>query len=148
MSGWVISQIADLFISDAPTADLITFTGGTNIGTLGTSADTTTATTYGALNVVASWVLTNRPNAQLVFMTPIQLGESRTSARALHVRDSRNAILEVATKYSIPVLDWYAISGITVETATKYIADGIHPNDTGYRRMAAVLSKFISNMVV
>lgn len=147
-AGWVISQIADLLLADLPTADLITFTGGTNVASIGTIADTTTSTAYGALNSVATWILTNQPNTQLVFMTPIQLGESRTTARAIHVSDCRKAILEVAVKYSIPVLDWYAVSGITVETNTKYVADGIHPNDAGYRHMAAHLSKFLSGIVL
>jgi lysophospholipase L1-like esterase len=157
-AGWTIwsgsgsnGSIADLLITDAPSSancDLITFTGGMNHSGnfLGAINDTATTTTYGALNVVAQYCLTN--NIKLVFITPTQYGVDRTNYRYTGTTDARNAMIDVGAKYSIPVLDLYAISGITVETSSKYLSDGIHPNDEGYRVMAAHLSRFLSNMVL
>ena len=157
-AGWTIwsgaasnGSIADLLISDAPTTancDLITFTGGMNHNSsfLGTINDTTTTTTYGALNVVVQYCINN--NIKIVLLTPTQYGTDRTGSRYVGTTDARKAMIDIGIKYSIPVLDWYAISGITVETSTKYLSDGIHPNNEGYRVMSAHLSKFISNMVI
>ena len=157
-AGWTIwsgaaskGSIADLLISDAPTTancDLITFTGGMNHNSsfLGTINDTTTTTTYGALNVVVQYCLSH--DIKIILITPTQYGTDRTGSRYVGTTDARKAMIEIGAKYSVPVLDFYAISGITVETSTKYLSDGIHPNNEGYRVMAAHLSKFISNMVV
>lgn len=149
VAGYTMTQIVDLMTADVFTsADLITLTGGTNTSNIGTIDDTTTATVYGALNVGIQWVLANHPEAKFFLITPVQLGESRTSARALGIRDARQAILDVGVKYAIPVLDLYAISGLAVETNSKYfsVGDGVHPNDAGYRLMASYVSKFISNI--
>lgn len=159
-SGWIIygsgngNGIAELLtVTDNPVGlvDLITFTGGSNhTGTtnLGTINDSTLATVYGSLNVVAQWCFTNK--VKLVFITPIQYGTDRATGatRSDGIKYARQAILDVALKYSLPVLDWYAVSGITVETSTKYLTDGLHPNVEGYRVMSAHLSRFLSNIIV
>lgn len=158
-SGWIINGtgagngIAELLtVIDNPVGvQVITFTGGSNhLGTtnLGSINDNTLATVYGSLNLVAKWCITN--NAKLIFLTPIQYATDRNTGNTKSdgVKYARQAILDVALKYSVSVLDWYAISGITLETATKYTTDGLHPNVEGHRIMASHLSKYISNLVV
>ena len=58
-------------------------------------------------------------------------------------------IKEVAAFYSLPVIDLWAISGIQPRVDVikeKYCPDGLHPNDEGHERMAAVIGAYLENM--
>ena len=55
-------------------------------------------------------------------------------------------IREKAEKYSIPVLDLFATSGMQPEIEAQnkfYFADGLHPNDEGHKRIAEKLKNFM-----
>ena len=59
-----------------------------------------------------------------------------------------DAIREVAEKYSLPVLDLYSNSGIYPENEISretWTADGLHPNDAGYKKIAGMVKKFLEN---
>ena len=62
---------------------------------LGTIDDATTATYYGAWNVVLTWLITNRPNAHIGIIV----------CNGLSIVDYRNAQIAIAQKYGIPYID-------------------------------------------
>lgn len=146
------------YVDMTPTADLVTIFGGTNdFGhnePLGTVTDATIATFYGAIKVMLEGIITVNPTAKVAIFTPLQrtfTGDAgvvgMTNALGLHLVDYVNAIIEVAAIYSVPVLDLYRRAGISPQNATNFLADGLHPNDAGYERIAKMMGNFLSNEV-
>lgn len=103
---------ADCYYQNIPAdADYITFyigindehhyTGGgdgedpTGVITLGTIDDNTSATYYGAWNVVLTWLITNRPNAHIGIIV----------TNGLSIADWYQAQINIAEKYGIPYID-------------------------------------------
>ena len=156
-------------------ADIITVMGGTNDIRngiqLGTMADRTDATYYGALHVVLGGLYkkymidqgtsTGRKK-RIVALTPIKLlaesaAESGGTGTLVDFEPWINAVKEVAAYYSIPCLDFYHLSGINphVNETVKgtvtgytgyynpYITDGTHPTRDGAEIMAEVLCAFL-----
>lgn len=62
---------------------------------LGTIDDETTATYYGAWNVVLTWLITNRPNAHIGIIV----------TNGLSIEGYRTAQIAIARKYGIPFID-------------------------------------------
>lgn len=62
---------------------------------LGTITDNTTATFYGAWNVILTWLITNRPNLKIGIIV----------SNACDSDDYRVASIAIATKYGIPYID-------------------------------------------
>ncbi len=139
-------------------ADIIVVFGGTNDfghgnGKLGLPSDTDEYTFYGALDSLCRRLIERYPTATLLFMTPLhrrnELATTNERGRPCspligYVR----AIREVAERYSIPVLDLYACSGIAPQTEigrATYAPDGLHPNDRGAERIADLLISFLRN---
>jgi len=140
-----------------PAADLVTVFGGTNdFGhnePLGTPSDTTCATFYGALKVMLAGIITANPAARVAIFTPLQRtfgGDAgvvgMTNALGLQLVDYVDAILEVAAGYSVPVLDLYRTAGISPQNAACFLADGIHPNEAGYDRIAGQMAQFLNRI--
>ncbi len=54
----------------------------------------------------------------------------------------------MAERYSLPVLDFYKISGlnpnIDIQRET-YMPDGLHPSDEGYKKLAGIMEEFLKN---
>lgn len=156
-------------------ADLIILMGGTNDVrngiALGTMGDSTDATFYGALDVLAQGLLNKFRYNQgteigakkmLVFMTPIRLFDAGEPDGLDALLPSYcEAVKEVAEKYAIPVFDAYNDSGLTPElfrtlqgTATNYtdlynpyVTDGTHPTQEGHEIFAARLAGFIRGLM-
>lgn len=63
--------------------------------TLGTITDNTTATFYGAWNVILTWMITNRPNLKIGII----------ASNACETDDYRVATIAIAKKYGIPYID-------------------------------------------
>jgi len=140
-----------------PTADLVTVFGGTNdFGhnePLGTPSDTTCATFYGALHVMLKGIIAANPAARVAVFTPLQrtfAGDpgvtGMTNALGLRLVDYVDAILAVAAVYSVPVLDLYRTAGICPQNASRFLADGIHPNEAGYARIAGQMAQFLNRI--
>lgn len=148
-----------------PTADLVTFFGGTNDFSynvpLGTINDTTRATFYGALRVLLEGVTSMMPSARIIMFTPMQrdmkladfpgetpgLGPNTAGFTLMQYVD---AIIQVCGIYSVPVYDIYRKSGVNtknIETFTKVISpprnDRLHPNEAGFVLLARQMAKFI-----
>ncbi len=141
-------------------ADLIFVFGGTNDyghgdAPFGEFSDRTPDTFYGALHCLYTGLMTKYPNSEIIIITPLHRideevvrynGEKRYVHR---LKPFVDAIREVSEYYSLPVLDLFATSGMqpAVDTVNqKYFADGLHPNDEGYRVIAEKIISFIKSM--
>lgn len=137
--------------------DIICVFGGTNDyghsdAPVGTPEDTDVYTFYGALNHLYTYLLSTYPDAFIFVMTPThRVGEGPKAASGYQPEKPSlgtyvKIIREVAEKYSLPVLDLYAESGIDPSVLAqhdKYMPDGLHPNDAGYERLSYVVENFL-----
>lgn len=155
-------------------ADVIVLMGGTNDVrngiALGAMGDTTDATFYGALDVVAQGLLQKFRYGQgtavgagkkIVFSTPIRLLDAGQPDGLHAVLPSFcDAIKAVAQRYAIPVFDAYNLSGLTPELFrtlrgteagytdlyNPYVTDGTHPTTEGHRMLADAMAGFLRRL--
>lgn len=116
------------------------------LGSIGTVAQTTfdRNTFYGAYRSTIEYILASNPKVKLFLATPLQRNANGFSVETangngLKLGDYRTAILALGAFYGVPVLDMYAISGITGRTLSTFTGDGLHPNDAGFDRLASVV---------
>ncbi len=139
-------------------ADIVVVFGGTNDfghgdAALGKFEDRTLYTFYGALHSLYTLLINKYNESTIVILTPIhRINEDESwspnnEPEALHpLKDYVNAIREVAEYYSLPVLDLYATSGLQPEIPIikeKYMPDGLHPSDAGYKILANKITAFL-----
>ena len=141
-------------------ADIVVVFGGTNDyghgdAPIGTPADRTYETFYGACHQLFSTLIERYPQAVIAVMTPLhRTGEDnpRPGSKQADVGtllDYVRIIREVAEIYSLPVLDLYASSGIQPSFACHreaYMPDGLHPNDAGHEIIARKLAAFLKTL--
>ena len=139
------------------TADIIGVFGGTNdyghgFAPVGQPQDTDVWSFYGALNHLYTYLLSTYPNAFIFVMTPTHrlredcLRGDGYKPEMLPLKGYVEIIREVAEKYSLPVLDLYAESGINPcipVLREKYMPDGLHPNDAGYEKISYIVENFL-----
>ena len=139
--------------------DAVVVFGGTNDfghgdAPFGEMHDRTEWTFYGACHILMQKLINKYPEKPIVFMTPLHR-ENETSndnwktPKNLTLKDYVHAIKEVAQSYSIPVLDLYSVAGMQpqIEVQNKaFFADGLHPNDKGYARIAERLESFLKSL--
>ncbi len=136
-----------------PDADIVVVFGSTNDfghgdAPMGTFADRTPDTFYGACHTLMTSLIEKYPTASIVFLTPLH--------RQLEDREGRpslcefaEAVKEVAAFYSLPVLDLYTTAGIQPQLACQreaFAPDGLHPNDAGAARLANRLGSFLLSL--
>lgn len=120
---------------------------------LGVFGDGDVTTVFGAADYVYKTLITNNPTATIVVITPMKQhgyltspdSFTKNSAGLLQI-DYVNAIKQVADYYSLPVLDFYQMSGMSpfVDAQnTQYFFDGLHPNAAGQYRVAQKIARFI-----
>ena len=136
--------------------DVIVVFGGTNDYAnpnptpLGNIASDDEHTFYGALKSLMEKLIQAHPTATVVFATPIHRAAERNyGIEGLTLEDYVNAVKEVAAIYSIPVIDLWRTAGIQakVESTMKvYLLDGLHPNQTGHRRIAERIYQFLKSL--
>ena len=133
---------------------MIVVFGGTNdychgdaeFGTLG---DKTPWTFYGALDMLYQGLIDRCPNAKIIVLTPLPRDDEHEYNRHNHVKilvDYVVAIKEVANKYNLSVFDLYNGFGIQTDEkdgVNKYLADGLHPNDMGYKKLFEIINQYI-----
>ncbi len=134
-----------------PDADLIVVFMGTNDfghGTpLGTIEDQTDISFYGALNVIIPGLIEAHPNSRIVFATPLhRQGDYVDNSAGQILADYVDAIKEVCTRNSIPVIDLFAISGLNPNIQIirdQYMSDGLHPNTAGHLIVANIMKQWL-----
>ncbi len=103
---------------------------------------------YGALEFLVRGITRRSPEARLVVMTPCKTsgiaakdipGSFEENHLGLTQLPYVEAVREVADRYSLPVIDLYATSGISPflpEHRQRYMPDGLHYSPEGYERLA------------
>ena len=100
----------------------------------------------GALDIVVRGIVSAHPGAMLVLMTPMKTSRSANGRPTSFERNGLGltqesyvrAVRSVADRYSLPVIDLYASSGISpfVPEHRRYMPDGLHYSPEGYERLA------------
>lgn len=151
-------------VSDVPAdTDLITVFLGTNDWgnttlPLGQYGDSATDTICGCIDTLLSSLVEQFFSTPIGVVTPIPRLTSwgdpgQTNSREFSLKQLSELIARYAAKYSLPVLDLYKESGLTVYTAggnALYFTapgqpspDGLHPNDAGQEVLAWRFSRFL-----
>lgn len=141
--------------------DVIAVLGGVNDyahgdAPLGKISDRCEDTFYGACHLLYTKLIESFPRAVVVIITPLHFAEEDNESfntvrigKKLKLLDFVSAIKEVAAEYALPVLDLFRISGIQPKITVQrelFMPDGIHPNDSGYERMADRIIAFLENL--
>ena len=135
-------------------ADIVCVFGGTNDyghgdAPIGHIENSTSDTFYGALNVLFTYLSETYPEAHSFVLTPMhRLNEDDPRGDGykyptLPLSGYVQIIREVAEKYALPVVDLYKNSGIQPAVDVlreKYMPDGLHPNDRGHEKIAALVT--------
>lgn len=145
-------------IAGMSNGDLITVFAGTNDWwrtdvtnkPLGVYGDTTVETFYGALDYTFNALINKYPTKTIAVFTPLQrnnVDSLNTGSKSLeHYAD---AIVKVANKYSLPVLDLYRNGNFYARNSTfntTFMPDGLHPNNAGHQRIADKVLAFINSL--
>lgn len=147
--------------------DIVTIFGGVNdflfgspLGTMNDASDKTT-TFYGALKYIIINLATNNPDAKLMLITPMKTnkyiktfnenGKLIQNSVGSTELDYVNAIKDIGNYYSIPVLDMYSNGNFNPYLPNqlgddRFTADGLHPTERGYERIAQQIAKAINNL--
>ncbi len=133
-------------------ADVYVLFGGVNDFSrnvpLGQMGSTDPHEFYGALDFLVRGITERSPEARLVVMTPcktsgIEVKDIPGSFEQNHLGLTQEtyvtAVREVADRYSLPLIDLYAGSGISPflpEHRKLYMPDGLHYSPAGYERLS------------
>lgn len=116
------------------------------------------STFKGRLNNLASYLKSNFPDSQIIFMTPlhrafatfgstnVQPDETFANTKGLFIDDYVQAVREACNLWSITCIDLYQDSGLYPLDSNyyKYFAnnetDHLHPNNKGHKRLAKVIA--------
>ena len=139
-------------------ADLVCVFGGTNDfghgdAPFGEFGDREEYSFSGAIYSLCEKLTNRYPDSKIVIFTPLH----RTSERDVTAKpdgeyilqDYVNRIRETAEYFSIPVLDLWSCSGIQPALPLikdKFMPDGIHPSDAGYKRLFNIIDAYIKTL--
>lgn len=145
------NDIYDKLISYTGTADVFIIAGGTNDWnqgrTVGTFGDTSpSASVYGGMDAICSYIKTNFPDADVIFITPIPYTKPASSFpnHIASLNEYRKAIYDVATYYGFSVVNGCGLGmpdklGGWNNTMCDD-SDGCHPTALGHALYARSLS--------
>lgn len=123
--------------------DLWTIFGGINDSfgnvTIGTISDSTPTTFYGALNTICQYLLNLNSHPTIAFITPYN---AKNTAEEGYV----TAIVNIAHKYGLPVLNLYEVSGIGSQNWTYYIRDSVHPTQAGANKLRPIILEWFERL--
>lgn len=146
-------------------ADGVVVFGGTNdFGSgdapLGVFSDRTPETFYGALHTLMNQLIVLYPGKPIIVLTPLhrlreqdpqgdvnETGEYYKPFPTGPLCAYRQAIMEVASYYSLPVLDLWSVSAMQPNVPIvkeTLMPDGLHPNDAGHLLIAQRLCGFLN----
>jgi lysophospholipase L1-like esterase len=154
------NQIFNRISGFSSSADLITVFAGTNdvasVGktfVLGSYGDTDqNASFYGTLDYTLKQLIAKYPTKTIAVFTPIQRDIASTTYGTVTETNMiavADAIIKVAGKYSIPVLDLYRFGNMYPSNTTfksTMMPDGLHPNDVGHQVLADKILSFLNTL--
>lgn len=116
----------------------------------------------GALHELILQIRSVAPNAQVVFITPLNRGRyasgrptsAERNVNGDYLQDFRKTIVEICDFYAIPVIQLHTLfnqdwtNDVATSSLSSYSDDGIHPNDNGHKRIAEVLYKWVESNII
>lgn len=134
--------------------DYVIISAGTNdiLGNIGTKDSTERTNACGALNLIIQNILTSNPNCQIIFFTPMfrarfSQGDGHNSDdyawQGKYVIDLVNKLQETCQKNHIPCKNLYTDFMLNKYNSQLLLADGLHPNNEGYKRLANCILNFL-----
>lgn len=149
--------------SNIPTdRDLIVIFAGTNDyghnTPLGTIADTTDVSFYGAMSVVINGILEANPSGRLVLFTPLHRynytdgaypNDTQPNGQGHTLKDYVDAIKDIAEMYGVPIVDLFSTACLNPRISaikTNYVTDGLHPNSAGHHLLAERIAPLLETM--
>lgn len=127
------------------TRDLWSVFGGTNDCfknvPIGNINDTTDNTFYGALNLIITHLLSMSNHPTVVLVTPYHLSNG-------NIKNYVDAIVNIGSKYGLPVLNLYDLSGINDVNRSYYLRDIAHPTQAGANKLRPIINKFFGDIVL
>ena len=108
--------------------------------------------TTGQLNAMFTYLIDAYPHSFIFMMTPLHRSHEEEASfntknpNSLPLIEYVRIIRQMAERYSIPVLDLYAVSNLNPELPIikeTFMPDGLHPNDAGHTRIASRLEGFL-----
>ena len=116
----------------------------------------THSTFCGAIHTICRYLLENYKNKDIVFVTPIKRCQGwckypeDKNSRGYTLKDYSDAIIEMCSYYSIPVIDFYSTSGLNPHIDTSLFGDtdgkAVHPNEEGHIRMASLVIAYLQGL--
>lgn len=108
-------------------------------------------TVIGALQIIVEKILTDNPDIKLFFITPLREHYNGTNcdtpnSKGYTLDDYAIAIRLVAKHYSIPVLDFNAMSGVNEMNLPTLTIDSLHLNNAGYEFVSNKLVAFVDGL--
>ena len=110
-------------------------------------------------HTICKYLLTNYKNKDIFFITPIKRYQPGTNGckypedknkLGYTLKDYSDAIIEICSYYSIPVIDFYSISGLNPHIDTSLFGDtdgkAVHPNEAGHERMASLVVAYLQSL--
>jgi len=139
------------------TADFTFVFGGTNDyghgdAPLGTEADKTPYTFYGAMNIMTEYLVCKFGKDKFCYILPLPrfneddpYGDNGCKAKAGNtLEEYREAIRKTAFKYGVDVLDFnFTFPRPEAQAADEFTADGLHPNKKGHSIIADKLYDYL-----
>ena len=95
----------------------------------------------GALNTLFAGLVEQYPDSRIIALTPIQRSDRTGSNDAgYNLEDYANCVTSIAGNYDqVDSIDLYhapELNFSTEEASSAYLADGLHPNDAGQKKIA------------
>ena len=142
-------------------ADAVVVFGGTNDyghgeAPFGAPRDRDPGTFYGACHTLMRGLLERYAGKPVAILTPLHrldeenpFGGGCKPYRAQPLSAYRQALIDVAAHYALPVLDLYAVSGIQPNNPVcreRLCPDGLHPSDEGHAILARKIGLFLETL--
>lgn len=138
-------------------ADYVFVFGGTNdfgrgAAPMGNINDNEPNTFYGGLNLLIHELLKHYKKEQIVFILPLHRDEEdliipdENDNPGHPLKDYCDVMTKVIYSYGIRLLDIREKFGKAKNN--RLLADGLHPNDEGYRYLATLIADYINNVLL
>lgn len=153
----IVNDYADLMNINYSDVALVTIAYGCNdarlsvpLGTVNSSDGTTFA---GALNNILRKIYTDNPECRVIVLTALQrlyvseFGIATANSNGNYLIDFVDMCKKVANKRSTKCIDVYRDCGINQTNLYYYTREGVHPLNTGYKRMSGAIIPVLDDML-
>lgn len=153
----IVNDYANLMNINYSDVALVTIAYGCNdarlsvpLGTVNGSDGTTFA---GALNNILRKIYTDNPECRVIVLTALQrlyvseFGIATANSNGNYLIDFVDMCKKVANKRSTKCIDVYRDCGINQTNLYYYTREGVHPLNTGYKRMSGAIIPVLDDML-